>query len=230
MHLFKKNQRFVIGYAGALLLSVAVTFPTQAAITDFEITVDADPTASGVQSTRTVTQGTTFEVDVLAAGLDDITGFATEVGAGGIIGDGVPSPLLFDDGLLTGQSVSGGSLLPGPFGVSNEGISGGQAYFNRVPTGANTASFPASGEGILFSVLFEATNLGISDLTFVDSQPYRTFDLLDDQDNSNASLFTEPVSTGASITVAVPEPSTAALVGAGVLLLIPRRRRQTPRP
>src|SRR5688572_14934091 len=90
--------------AAALWLLLLLSDVASAATT---LAIDADPTLPGVQSTRQVALGTTFEVDLYVADVTALQGFQVELELTG----GVVLPL---------DVVDGGFLEPTVFTVQKE--------------------------------------------------------------------------------------------------------------
>jgi hypothetical protein len=176
------------------LVSVLVAgFATSASALPI-VSVDADTTLAGVDSSRTVMGGSTFSVDIVISGVD----------AGSPL-NGFEFDLFFDPSVLTATSVvDGGFLLAPVFQVQNSvGVMSIEfAEVTLLPDGA-------SGSGVLATIVFEAALAGNS--------------ALDLQNLLLAAPFGVPIETDGiadgSISIAgsnpIPEPSSGLLFALG---------------
>jgi hypothetical protein len=166
------------------------------------VSVDADPTTAGIQSMFTVSQGNSFNVDVVVTGVE----------AAALL-NAFEFALDFEGSALTAASVaSGGFLLPPTLPFSTIGSS--SVAFAEATLLANGAL----GDGVLASISFNAIAPGFSLLDLKNvilSEPFGIF-----------------ISTGgitdAEITVVeapVPSPGVLALVLSGFVALTITRRR-----
>ncbi len=154
-------------------------------------------TISVQPSTLDVTEGETFSLDIDIANVADLYAFQFDLG--------------FDPTILAAESVTEGSFLP----------SGGSTIFfpGTIDNMGGTIAFNAdtlvgaipgvSGGGTLASVEFEALATGTSVISLNDVE------LLD----SNFNLIDYSAANG-SVLVTTPEPSSLALLGSALLLLI----------
>lgn len=157
------------------------------------VSVDADPATSGIQAFAAVPGGVAFDIDVVVTGVEasaPLNAFEFD--------------LMFNSLILDALSVADGGFLLDPVFILQEEVGMVSVEFAE----ATLAPVGASGDGVLAKITFDPISLGTSDL-----------------DLENVLLsepFGIPIPAGTpedGEILVTPEPSTASLVGLGVLAL-----------
>jgi hypothetical protein len=166
--------------------------------------LDTDPLASGVQESRTVAPGESFDVDivVLLEAWNPLNAFELD--------------LLFDASVLSALAVADGGFLASPSVVFEADVTAPDVNFAAFTLGPGEAS----GLGILGKVHFEAAAAGTSELVLADVKLSAPFGVPLPAALRHGSIRVVP---------AVPEPRAAALFALGCALVArglrrPRRR------
>jgi len=181
------------------------------------VSVDADPDAAGTQPSASVLLGSTFEVDIFVEDVASLNGYQLT--------------LAYDDAVLTALDVESGGFLPTPV-FEFESLGMVSVFF------AEASVLPASGQGVLASIRFEATALGTSVLDLVESNDPTTTLILaaplgnpicGNPGDTPCDVFDGAVTVVDAVdppTTVIPEPSSALLFlcGAGIVANATRRR------
>jgi hypothetical protein len=164
------------------------------------LSIDAAPGLAGTQTLGTTGLGDVFRIDVLASDIDA----ATPLNA-------FEFDLLFDPTVLVPIAVEIGGLLSSPVVIVQSELGQTAVAFAAATLGAAGAS----GAGLLASVSFQSAALGTSPLRLEEVLLSAPFGVRIGADRVDS----------AAVRV-VPEPSTALLIGAGLILAARAQRRE----
>ncbi|HVN38278.1 MAG TPA: cohesin domain-containing protein [Myxococcota bacterium] len=149
------------------------------------VAIDADPTQAGVQASRTVTEGSSFEVDLVVSDVSassPVQSFQIELGV--------------SSDAVTPLDALDGAFLEAPVLTLQEILTPSSVRFAQIsadPTGA-------SGGGVLARFLFEATAPGDAALTLPTvllSAPFGTPIFVGEIRGANVAVAAVPEPTGA---------------------------------
>lgn len=218
-----------LGITGACLACVLHHFLQQQAHAAIVYSIDADPNAIGIQSTRAVSPNSTFTVDLVAS----LPGAADSVSSYGV-------SVQFDTTELNLSSVTelapstdvNGNALSGSLSNFTSGVSGTSESIGNGLGEIRTFEAGTFGSGpvgpslfVVGSISFTAANPG-GDASDIDILPGEFNSLIDMSfDNSVPGQRIVPTFVGASVTV-IPEPTCVGLlfcVGSALLLVRSKR-------
>jgi len=168
------------------------------------LSVDVYPTTAGVQSTGYVASATSFQVDIVIAGVEAVAPL-----------NGFEFDLNFDPGILVATNIADGGILLAPVFTVQETAGVMTVEFAEItllPAGA-------SGDGVLATITFDVIGLGVTALDLdavVLSAPF------------GVEILATALNDGSIRSV--PEPSASLAIGVGALMILQRiRQRSTHR-
>jgi hypothetical protein len=187
-----------------LLAALLVALSAAPALAVPLVAVDTDPLAPGVQASRTVEIGESFDIDIVISGVEASRPLHT-----------FELDLLFSDAVLSALSVVAGGFLAEPSSVLAADVTPPDVTLLAATLGSGVAS----GDGVLGSIRFEAAAPGTSGLLFAEVKLATSFLYFDP--DLDVPLGIERTLQGGSITVRepssepIPEPRAALLFGLG---------------
>jgi uncharacterized repeat protein (TIGR01451 family) len=181
-----------------------------AASSPVTITVDADPTVAGAQSSRTVAQGSNFSVNINIGNVTDLEAFNFElqynqaVISAPTISSG-PDTARNPSANVTFLSSTGRTWAcspPNPSGDTNPDPTIGVAFLSCYSTGSSSGP-SSSSENVLATVQFNALALGSSSLTLLNVNTFKAGGV--ETGSCNPTVTVPATCSGATIIVGPPQ-------------------------